>query len=280
MNMRIFQITLMVVLMLGSSAAGYDFIYDKSHALGQTILLSQPTATGQLKLPSMVYNENNFILQTGYNRQFEMKELDHLYLAFSGRQKKFGFAFGYSQLGESELYVERTVRLMSSIVLDNFSGGIYYSFRQLDFGEGFEKLSGHGLGLGMSYRLGKFITGLSMDDLNQPKFTEDGLKLQPYFNWYNEFVGSETFSVTARVKWQNKEKTQLGLGQKVVVSNYGSLFWGISTEPMIYGGGVEFNYSRHQMIYSTSYHPVLGFSHSVSLLFGFGSKGEDDVQKR
>ena len=48
----------------------------------------------------------------------------------------------------------------------------------------------------------------------------------------------------------------------------GAIVWGVETEPLKYGAGFEMKLLGGRLAYSFSLHPVLGFSHVVSISTG------------
>jgi hypothetical protein len=237
--------------------------------MGGTYLLSEPSAVELLSVPSSLFKQNNLSLSSGLNRSFEISDLDKMFLALAYRRGVISGAVGLSQFGNSDFYSERTVRLTTGLYYRSFVLSMSYSYKYYEFGTAYEKLSGDSYGLGIGYSFQRFITAFTIDNLNKPKLHDDGIKFNAKYNLFAEMVGFEAYSITGRVNWQENQKPQIGIGQKFHLSSISSLFWGFSTEPTIYGGGIEIIYQGKSIQYAASIHPELGLSQTVSSSFNF-----------
>ena len=120
-----------------------------------------------------------------------------------------------------------------------------------------------------SYR--EYHVGFMFDNLNGPKLAENDEADNARYNIYAEIEGPARFSITGRVTLEKNEKPLFALGQYIRLHEQGAVFWGLSDNPLTYGGGVEITYKNIELMYAVSYHPVLGFTHNISLGFASGN---------
>ena len=255
-----------------SNASAFDFLTSRGNGLGQTFLLSQPSASTVLLVPTGGLTDGATVVELGVNRKFEIKDLDQGYLAAAYRRNSFTYALGFTQFGNGDLYAERTARLAAAYHYSAFAFSGNVSAMQVDFGGHYDNLSAIALGLGVGYRRNRIMAGLSVENLNSPRLDKHSEEIPPRLTIHAELVGPGPYSVTGRLAAQKREKPQFGAGQFVDISSFGSLFWGVSTGPLIYGAGVELSHKRSIITYATSYHPTLGFSHTLSVSFALGKQ--------
>jgi hypothetical protein len=262
-----------------SSAAGFDFITNRGNGMAETIIISEPSATTLLSLPSLGIDKGEWIIEMGAIREFEIRELDRAYLAAATRIGNYSVAVGLSQLGRRDFYAERTGRI--SLGYNYFDFGLQVSLSGIDysFGGNYESQRAGTVGAGVSYGYRQLKVGASVDNINSPKVVENSPSVSPVYNVYGEYIGKGAYSLTVRGTFERDQTVQLALGQKIDVSKKGAIFWGFQTEPFQLGGGFDIWYNTQGAItYSGSYHPVLGFSHNLSLIYHFGKlKKPDDT---
>jgi hypothetical protein len=269
---------IILLLTLVTNCYGFDFNSEKSIGMGGTYILSEPSAVEILSVPSSFYKQYNLSLSSGFNRSFEISDLDKMFLALAYRKGMISGAVGLSQLGNSDLYSERTVRLTTGLYYRSFAISMNYSYKYYEFGTAYEKLSGNSYGFGIGYTFQRFITAFTFDNINKPKLHDNGIKFKTKYNLFAEMVGFDTYSITGRVSWQEDLNPQIGIGQKFKLSSISSLFWGFSTVPTTYGGGVEINHKGKSIQYAVSIHPELGLSQTVSISIGFDLNSNDGEQ--
>ena len=78
--------------------------------MGGTLLLSEPSASTLLQLPTSGITQSEWIFEAGALREFEIKELDRVYLVAATRVGHFILAAGIAQLGQRDFYAEKTLR--------------------------------------------------------------------------------------------------------------------------------------------------------------------------
>ncbi len=271
-------IILLLLIFIPTQVTAFEFITTEGVGIGQTINLSNPSPSEMLNVPGMVTFDKPFKIDIGLNRAFNLKELDLGYLAFAYRKNNFIYSLGFSQLGQRDFYSERLGKFGFNYIRDSLSFGIYLSYLKLSFGGHYQSLGATSLGLGASYTRNRFRYALLIDNLNAPKFSDGSEKNDPEITAYGELLGKGAYSLLGRISKQKNHKAQLGLAQKINISPIATLFWGVSTQPALYGGGVEIFYQNSRISYAASYHPVLGLSHTVAVVYNIKQNKPPHIQ--
>ena len=257
---------------IACSTYAFDFIRSEGNGMGQTVLLSHTLPSSLVSVPTGGLISKEWRVETGFDRRFDMSELDQFYIAGAYRYQRFTAAAGISKFGNSDLYSELTGKLNLACHYDSLSIGLSMSGRLLQFGGNYGNLSGTTIGVGAAYRTKRLYAAIVGDNLTSPRFYEAGARLNPRYSIYAEFVGKQPFVVTGRVTMEKEQDTQFGLGQKIFISDNSAVFWGISTGPLEYGSGLELGIKGTTISYAFSNHPVLGFSHTIAVSVGGGFK--------
>ncbi|MEW6411768.1 MAG: hypothetical protein AB1483_04750 [Candidatus Zixiibacteriota bacterium] len=269
-------ITIAVILLsLGHPAGAFDFVTADGNGMGQTVILSNSSASTLLLAPSGGLIDRQWKVDLGAIRTFDLKELDRAFMSAAYRRGSVTCAGGFISFGDDDLYAERTGRLSVAYQYDSVSVGVNCSYMQVGFGGHYPDLNAFSVGLGASYRTKKVFAAFVAEDINSPGLYDHSESILPRYTLYTELIGPGSYSITGRISAQKREKPQLGAGQKIDISSIAAVFWGLSTEPFIYGAGLELIYKRSFITYATSYHPTLGFSHTLSLSFAFGREDSE-----
>jgi len=246
----------------------FELISSQGNGLGQTAILSYPNASTLVNIPSGGLPIGKWNIEAGFNRQFDLSDLDQVFLAGAYRHGKFTGALGFSQFGKRNFYKEITAKMTVGYQVDSLQVGLSISGLGVYFGEGYGRFSTQAFGLGISYRMNKYFIAFTADNLNSPKFYDNAVSFKSVYSTYAEVIGLGRHSLTAKMTFEKYQKPIFGFGQKLYISDRGAFFWGISTEPIQYGGGVEFNFGDWMISYATSYHTVLDFSHTITFSYG------------
>jgi hypothetical protein len=262
---------LLLAMLLSAKVPAFDLGTSLGPGLGGAVVLSESSASTLLSVPSGGIHGGQVKLEMSACRRFEIKDLDQLCLAAAWRHRAVTAALGVSQFGYRDLYAERTARLNLACQIGAFSVGACVSGMMVETG-GYDRLTAAALGAGAAVRAAKFVVAATADNLNAPSLSDGSPAINPRYAGYAEYVTSRSFSTVGRVTLEDTEEPQFGVGQLLRLSDKAVLFWGFSTAPILYGGGLELNMNKGKLTYATSIHPVLGFTHQVSLSFTFGGK--------
>jgi len=266
--MKRLAITLIVLGALVGSVHAYDFETPRGIGQGRTIVLSNPRAADLLRAGTPGLTPGAWAFDAGYNRRFELSDLDQFFIAGGWGIGRFGLAVGASQTGDADLYAEQLLQGSVSFRIDSLRLGASLSGMQVQFGGRYGELRAATFGLGVSYRYRTFIGALNVDNITSPRLLETSEASPPRYSFLSEYVSGRGFSFTARTTFEPNQPPQFALGQIVALSERGNLFWGIATGPMEYGAGLEIKIPSGVISYATSVHPVLGLSHTVTLSLG------------
>lgn len=273
-----FCFLIFVLLFSASSAQAFEFVTSRGLGVAGTLLLSEPSASTLLQLPTSGITQNEWIFEAGALREFEIKELDRAYLVAATRVGNFILAAGIAQLGQRDFYAEKTLRTSLGYLHQYFGLSLNISGVEYDFGGFYGSLRAAAVGAGFSFRIERLYLAASFDNLNSPTLLEGSPEMKPDYSFYGELKGKGAYSIMGRITFQKNEETSLALAQRIVVSDKGNFYWGISSEPFQIGGGMELKFVKRGMIsYAGSFHPALGYSHNISLIYRLGAstKGKD-----
>ncbi len=266
MMMRRALIPFLVISLVPSAVWGvFDPNADLPDGMGNTVMLAESSALELLSVPVGGIMAGELKVENGYSRKFAMKELDRVYGVAARRLGRWTVALGFSQFGRSELYSEKTGRLALGCRIDSAAIGVTLSAMQLEFGGSYENLTAVTAGVGCGYSTKRLKAALMFENLTTPQLSDGSPEINIVSTLYMELIGPGPYSVTGRLTLEKTEKPQFGLGQKIRLSQRGSFFWGVTSAPVVYGGGVELNYKSYLITIAASYHPRLGISHTVAL---------------
>ncbi|MBN1213427.1 MAG: hypothetical protein JXA92_12720 [candidate division Zixibacteria bacterium] len=277
MNKKVLTASLCALFLVGLLVVrtpGFELIPSQGIGMGQAFILSYPKATTLVNIPSGGLPDGNWQLEAGFNRRFELSDLDQVFLVGAVRRGKITAAVGLSQFGKEDLYKELTGKLQVAYQYDSLSLGMSLSGLMVYLGEGYGRFSTQTVGLGIAYRYGNYFAAFTTDNLTTPQLYDKAVPFNLSYSLYAEVIGIGKHSLTAKVTWEKYEKPRFGFGQKLYLARQGAFFWGLGTEPMEYGGGIEFYFRKWGLSYATSYHPVLDFSHTISFSYGFHRPNE------
>lgn len=261
-------VTILAVLLLGASVQPYDLQPSRGPGAGRTILLSESNALDLASVPTGGIEMAGYRFDAGYNRRFELSELDQVYLAGAFRYKSVSLAIGGSQFGKSALYTEKTFKTTVAWHFRKYVFGLTGSTRSYEFGGEYPRLSASTLGLGGAVRFQRLFFALAIDNLTHPTLYERAEPTEVTYALHGELIGKGNISTLVNAIFQKGETTRLALGQRIPLSAVAGLYWGISTEPLEYGGGLDIGVGSFDLSYMVSVHPTLGVTHTIG--FGVG----------
>ncbi len=256
-------------------AQAFGVVTRRGLGMAGTLRLSEPSASTLLLLPTSGIAPNEWIFETGALREFEIKELDRAYLVAATRAGRFILAAGIAQLGQRDFYAEKTLRASLGYLQQRFGLSLNISAVEYDFGGFYGSLRAAAVGAGFSFKLQRLYFASSFDRLISPTLLENSAETKAVYSFYGELKGKGAYSIMGRATFQKNEETSLALAQKIVVSAKGDIFWGISSAPFQIGGGMELKFVKRGMLsYAGSFHPALGYSHNIALIYRLGSKAK------
>ncbi|SYZ74286.1 exported hypothetical protein [Candidatus Zixiibacteriota bacterium] len=264
------KILLILFLLTGTQAGAFDFEAGRNLGLSRMPLFSKPMASDLLVCPGVNLNDGKILIESGFQRRFELKDLDKAYGAAAYRYHFVFGAIGFSQFGRSDYYTESQFKGILGAQYRQFNLAIIMGSKNIEFGNDYGKYSMTSIGIGGGAKLKSVRFGFSADNLNKPKLTSASAAEQPTVGLYTEIESVNKFSMTGRATFEKYEKPSLAIGQIIRLAGDNGLFWGIGGNPLTYGGGIEMHYSSFMINYAVSYHPVLGFSHNVAIGFAAG----------
>jgi len=262
-------ISMAIILMAALSAFAGDFDAGRVSGMAGNVLLSQPSASELLTCPVGIQEKGRLSLETGFQRKFELSDLDRVFAAAGYRYADLSISAGFSQFGRSNYYTEQLLRTSLSYTYSHFSLGVTGGARIIEIGDDENKVSLNAVSAGVSagFNYDRYHLAAYAENINKPKLDENAPADEPVYNLFGEIEGPGQFSVMAHAAFEKYQKPCFSLAQYIDLQHNSALFWGISTNPLTYGGGLEVEYSSFRLMYAVSYHPVLGFTHNISLNF-------------
>jgi len=258
-----------LALLLAASASGFELGSGRRAASGGAALLSIPAAGDIVDYAGLQIERNSLAIESGYERKFELSDLDRIYVAAGYRLANFSIGAGVSQLGKDDYYVERVNKGSLSYHLNVVSLGIVISGKSLEIGEGYGSFSAFAIGAGGAFKYQYLKLAVSVDNINRPRLDENVPKENMLTSFLAEITASPKVSLLGRMVLEKSEKPRLALAQYIRVTESNALVWNITGNPLTYGGGVDIGYAGFSINYAASYHPTLGFTHNISLGYNF-----------
>jgi len=261
-------VTISVLLLLaGSAVVAYDFDVGRLSGLSGGVYLSSPTAAENLNCPAVLSPAGRFHLETGCQRRFELADLDNAFIAAGSRFGAVSVYVGWWHLGRSEYYADQIFKTTAAVRFQPFVFSLISSVRKVEIGGRLGRLamSAAAYGLALGFHHDRYHLGLVADNLNNPRLDAGSTPDQAFCKLYGEIEGISSFSLVGHVAFEKRAGPVVSIGQYVILSEKAAFFWGMGENPRIYSGGLETGAVGLRLLYAVSYHPVLGFTHNISL---------------
>jgi hypothetical protein len=146
---------------------------------------------------------------------------------------------------------------------------------RIEFGGNYDRFSMATVGLGAGYTKGQFKVHLAADKLTNPRPTPSSEPFGRTGTAIVEWTTPKSLSTVVRASRVEKKAMKYAIGQRIPLARGSALYWGISTRPVEYGGGVDVATRLFTLTYGAKVHPVLGLSHSVSIAV-FRVRGQEN----
>ncbi len=263
------KIIFFCILVFSVPVYSFDIGTGRLTGMGGTVLFSSPSASDYLACPAVILSERQLVFESDFQRKYDLTDLDKVSAVVAGRYRRFTGAVGFSQFGRENYYTEKLIKGALGAQFGLMSLAVDISGRRIEIGDnhGWFNMASLGVTGGLNYE--RFHIGLTADDINQPAPIDGAEKYHTIIKIYAELEGPSTYSFTGRVALEKYEKPILAVGQYIRLQGKNAVFWGVSNNPLTYGGGIDLHYRGFRLGYAASYHPVLGMSHNLSLAFAW-----------
>ncbi len=262
----------LLVVIIASGAAAFDLDGRLDLGIERVSLLRSSSAMDVVSLPLAAISPGDWRIDLGGIRRYDLSELDQFYAAAAHRIGSFTLALGVSQLGDADLYAERTGVLSFGWQLSRWSLGAKWSARHVSFGEGYSSLSTASVGFAAAFCSGRFALAIAADNLTEPRYYDGAVPFDDTYMLHVELAGPGEYIFGGSVTVEQDERPRFGLGQRFDLEPAGRLFWSIATAPLTHALGGDIMYHGSRLAYSVSYHPTLGLSHLFSIGWTIGGK--------
>ena len=270
LSLRDKLLLLIVVLLLFTTTVHAQTISvssARSDALGGTVILSDVTPNDIFLAGASPQLNSTIAIELSYKRQYDLKELDILQSAVAYSKNNITFAGSFTQFGDPELYTQKLLRGGILYTKSKFTVGTFISSETHDFNNHYESLHNTTFGMSLSYFSDKFISSMLVDNVTKSKLTSESPQTFPKLKISTELLLFPNHITTLSMTTEKEKEKKLGIGESVKISQYAQILFGFSTAPKEFGAGLELSFNKSSFIYTSSYHPVLGLTHTVSFLF-------------
>jgi len=261
------KLIFLCLLGLSLPAFSFDIGAGRLTGMGGTVLFSSPSASDYLTCPAVLLSERQLVFESGFQRKYDLTDLDKVFAAAAYRYRSFSGAVGFSQFGRENYYTEKLIKGALGVQFRLMTLAIDISGRTIEIGDNHGSFNMTSLGVTSGLNYERFHLGLAADNINQPAPIDGAERYHTIYKIYAEVEGPSTYSLTGRVALEKYEKPILAVGQYIRLQGKNAIFWGVSNNPLTYGGGIDLHYRGFRLGYAASYHPVLGMSHNLSLEF-------------
>lgn len=262
--MRIFC-AFIIYFCLTIHVSAHDLDAGRQMGMGGAVMLTSPSATDVLITPVALISDRQLLLESGFQNRYDLPELDKGYVAMGYRMGAFSVGLGYSQFGKATYYSEKIARASFGFYYGVFAIGINGSGKEIEIGEGYGKYRANSLGFSAGLHYDDYHLAVVGDNLNKPSLADEAAVEPALWNVFAEVKGSKAFSICGRISFKTNNKPSAAISQYIYLKGKNAIFWGVSGNPLKYGGGMEISYRGFILGYAAEYHPVLGLIHNISI---------------
>ncbi len=258
-------IATLTAIVFATHVRAFDYPVSRAMSMGGITVLSHPSPTDIVANPGLVVSDFSLGVEFGYVQQYDLRDLDRLFLAGAAKYKSFTGGIGLAQFGKSDLYSEKLIKGALGYSIRDISVGGSVSILQVEFGGNYGRFNSATVGAGIGYARGQFRAHLSGDNLTAPKLFTSADPYRRIGKAIFEWETPRHLSTSVQATKIEKEQVRYGIGQRIPLRAGSALYWGVSTRPLEYGGGVDIGARWFTVTYAAKIHPVLGFSQTVSV---------------
>lgn len=266
--MKRLSFTVVLLSVMAASGEAFELATAREAGLGRGMILSEATASGLVMTPTTGIAPGEWKAELGGLRRYELGELDEVHVAGAYRRGDVTLALGMAQFGEADLYAETTVRVAGGYNFGSLGVGGSLSGRLVSFGGGYDDLTAGTVGLSVTWQYERVRVAVVGDNLTRPKYHDEAEAFGRKVNLFAELIGEGKFSVLGRAEFEEEWRPRFGFGQRLEIVDAAAVFFGLTTEPLTFGGGIDIMHDGARITYAASYHPVLGLTHALAVGYG------------
>jgi len=209
---------------------------------------------------------HKFVFQTSHRSLYDMKELtdNRAGLSLSGRS--ITVALNAATFGQPDYFHQWGLSAIFSYHHKEYSIGSSVIYNRLSFGGGYSYLSSLTVNTGMRVRyrgLGLFSV---IRSINQPRFYPGSPAIRPEIETGLSYRSGSGLDSQVKALFVRHRKPTAELSQSFAISRIAGLNWSLVLRPARFGGGFYVAKGWFTFDYRISHHPVLGFTHGVTLI--------------
>ena len=238
----------------------------RSDGMGKTVSLFDPTTNGIFISGVGLSHTDRFVLEAGYKRQYDLKDLDILNSSIAYRSDNVTIAGGFMQFGDPDLYTEKLMQFGLIYTFSKFGLGSFIKTTHHDFNNYYSSKRTYALAISGYYKFARAIVGAKIDNIKTDSYSQNFKESHRVYDIHAEYLFSEFHATTFRIILQNESKSSIGIGERIKLSDAASLMFGYSTNPKKFGAGIELFQNKNSFVYTSSYHAELGMTHTISFV--------------
>ena len=261
-----------VILLVVGQVAAFDLPTAREQGMGRTLLLSDGSALTVLRVPTAEFPQGRWAFEVGGVRRFELADLDEIVASGTYSRGRVSAALGIGQFGDVDLYAETTVRGVIGYQIGRLGMGVSGSGRWLRFGGGYGGLLAATAGLSLSYWINRLQVAMTGDNLTRPRLYDGATPYGRSVGFYAEWRGEGAYQLTGSAVFEEEQAPRFGVGQRFEICREAALFWGVATDPLTWGAGIDIIRGGARVTYAAAYQPVLGVTHALTVAYGGGGR--------
>ncbi len=222
---------------------------------------------GPLVLPAYPFGMTgrDLVFQTSYRQLYEIRELTDSRVALAVSRHRFGFGAAAALFGKPDYFQQLGLSVFARYAFDNASMGATLVRQRIAFNELYEAIGFTSANIGISYKVKTvrfFIVGVSV---NQPAYHNGSERLPAEAVLGLSYKSDSGLDNQFKVRFRQQSQPSGELTQSLALSSYASLNWALVLRPVRFGMGVNLCQRNFGFEYKFSHHPVLGWTHQISL---------------
>jgi len=265
-GLRFFIVCTLIVLSRSTPASGAGLSYadqmlfphgyvEFKHA-GPLSMTDYPFAASGRKL----------VFESSYRALYNMTELadSRGALAYSHGVVTAGVAV--ASFGKADYFQQLGISIFASRRTGRFVLGGAFTYSRISFGGGYTPVAAFTENAGVSYQRGSLIAYMVARTINRPRYCVGADRLAREGEIGLSYRSGEYLDSQIKTLFIERQKRTAQLVQAFQLNKFAQINWSLVLSPVRFGAGVKLEKGHLGFGYLFSHHPVLGPTHTVSLL--------------
>lgn len=205
-------------------------------------------------------------LQTSYRQLYSIRELTDNKVAVMMRLGRVSFGLGLSSFGEPDYFHQLGLSGFGSFRIKSLSVGGSLLYHRISFDERFADVSLVAANIGASYSYDRILAYVVGRSINQPRFYDSSDPINPEGEIGLSLRSGDGLDSQIKAIFIKYHQPSAEILQSFELSKLASINWSLVLKPIRFGAGFALTHNQFGFEYKFSHHPVLGGTHTVSLL--------------